>query len=256
MDQKTQGLPYALQLTAEMFDGAGAAGSLYVVIRCDTDVSAIERSSLDELTRKYVEWVDTSSHPDRFRLLWKSILGAASSCMAWRPPEARGAEVSLSPSNEPFTRRCVRVLAMVHELHKAGYQRIRVLPMLSPSGCHWRAIITHAGNVCRDGFTLIDDDIDDALGKVARYTSAQESEYFGWKDAAGLDARNMANLFIKRFPAIAAAGAGLDWAYAGWLTDVLGQAERHGSNGGLIHLIQDWPSEPDYMRRWQPPPPP
>jgi S-DNA-T family DNA segregation ATPase FtsK/SpoIIIE len=40
----------------------------------------------------------------------------------------------------------------------------------------------------------------------------------------------MARRFLTAFPAIAEKGAGLDWPYAGWLTDVLGYAEHGGYN--------------------------
>jgi hypothetical protein len=43
---------------------------------------------------------------------------------------------------------------MVHELHKAGYQRIRILPYLSPSGAYWRCTITTSDNVADDGYHL------------------------------------------------------------------------------------------------------
>jgi hypothetical protein len=42
---------------------------------------------------------------------------------------------------EPHIRRAVRVLAMVGELHKRGYQRLRVMPFMSPSGLYWRCWI-------------------------------------------------------------------------------------------------------------------
>lgn len=155
------------------------------------------------------------------------------------------------PSENASYRRCVRVLAMVHELHKAGYQRLRILPMLSPSGCYWRGVITFADNVAQDGYHILRDEDD----LVARYTSGQDNEYFGWKDAAQASARELAMLFLKRFPEISEKGEGLDWAYAGWLTDVLGYAELGEEKGGLIHLIQDWENEPNYMARWTPPPP-
>ncbi|GGG46532.1 hypothetical protein GCM10010964_37370 [Caldovatus sediminis] len=41
-------------------------------------------------------------------------------------------------------RRSVRVLAMVGDLHKRGYQRVRVMPYMAPSGCHWRCEIVPA----------------------------------------------------------------------------------------------------------------
>jgi hypothetical protein len=38
---------------------------------------------------------------------------------------------------EPHIRRAVRVLSAVGELHKRGYQRLRVMPYMAPSGGFW-----------------------------------------------------------------------------------------------------------------------
>ena len=250
-----QKLREPFEAAAQRFDRQSREGARFVAIRWDADTAAVERGALDDLTRAYVEQAVASAHPDRFRHLWKAVIWEASKQLPWRPPEAQGGNASISPPSDALVRRCIRVLAMVHELHKAGYQRIRVVPMLAPSGCYWRAIITAAENVGPDGYHILDDDMNDVRQIVARYTSGQDSEYFGWKDADHLDARALANLFLQRFPRIAAAGEGLDWSYAGWLTDVLGHAERHGGNGGLIYLIQDGPTDVNYLDRWSPPPP-
>jgi hypothetical protein len=39
---------------------------------------------------------------------------------------------------DPIFRRALRVLRMVHELHKRGRQRLRIVPTMAPSGLHWR----------------------------------------------------------------------------------------------------------------------
>jgi hypothetical protein len=70
-----------------------------------------------------------------------------------------------------------------------------------------------------------------------------------------MSARKLAQRFVERFPSICERSIGLDWAYAGWLTDVLGHAERAQDGGGLIYLITDGYTNPSEMRRWQPPPP-
>lgn len=41
-------------------------------------------------------------------------------------------------------RRAVRVLSMVGELHKRGYQRLRVMLYIAPSGLAWRCTIAAA----------------------------------------------------------------------------------------------------------------
>jgi hypothetical protein len=35
---------------------------------------------------------------------------------------------------------------MVNELHKLGYQRLRIVPRMSPSEMHWRYSVTYIGN--------------------------------------------------------------------------------------------------------------
>jgi hypothetical protein len=197
-----------------------------------------------------------SSNPDRFRLLHKAVIAKAVELHPWRAQDTPGRTISEAPSSDPIWRRCTRVLAMVHELHKAGYQRIRILPFMSGSGCYWRGWITSSDNVQPDGYNLIDWD-DDGTGRtVAKYTSGQDNEFFGWTDAKALSARQLAALFVERFPTIAERGQGCDWAYAGWLTDVLGFAELGVGRGGLVNLINhDFPMDPAYLARWQPPPP-
>jgi hypothetical protein len=231
-------------------------GCRYVVIDLEAAASPFEHSHMGEQLQNWVAILAVSSFAERFCLLAKAVIALAAHEAPWRVPQMRARSISVKPAESSDYRRCVRVLAMVHELHKAGYQRIRVLPMLSPSGSYWRAMITVADNVARDGYHIIDDDPDDREGIVARYSSGQENEFFGWKDAKPLNARELAALFVQRFPVITRRGEGGDWAYAGWLTDVFGEAEAGPDGGSLIHLVQDWAADPSYMRRWQPPPPP
>ncbi len=244
-----------LAASAWHYESAAKAGQRYFTIGLTFDDNAHTRADLDESTRRFVAAAVTSDSPDRFKYLWKAVIGEAARALRWSPPVASRSQISQAPSGDPTVRRCVRVLSMVHELHKAGYQRLRVLPFLSPSGGYWRAWITSSDNVAADGYTLIDWDYEGRGQTIAKYTSGQETEYFGWKDATGLDARQLAQLFLDRFPDICARSVGLDWAYAGWLTDVLGHAERTGTGGDLVYLIHDGDTDPDYMRRWQPPPP-
>jgi hypothetical protein len=162
-------------------------------------------------------------------------------------------QVSTKPTTEQVVRRCTRLLSMAHELHKAGYQRIRISPGLSPSGGYWRCPITYASNVPDDGFTILNFDCEQGL--VASYSSADESGYFNWGSSSEQNARELAARFIESFPLIAERGGGRDWLYAGWLTDVLGRAEQ-GHKTDLPILYADWPIEesPEYLN-WRPPPP-
>jgi hypothetical protein len=145
--------------------------------------------------------------------------------------------VVLVPLKDANERRALRVLAMVHELHKAGYQRLRICPGMSGSGGAWRCTVTPISNVLRSDGALIANF--DAL--TAHYSSAQKNLYFDWLDAKTSTARELANLFIKRFPDIAAAGLGEDWAYAGWYVLMLGFAEQ----GEFPVAYAEWWTEPN-----------
>lgn len=110
-----------------------------------------------------------------------------------------------------------KVLRMVTELHVRGYQRLRISPGMAPSGCCWRCSITPATNISsRHGARMLSWDT-----LAAHYTSGQERKYFGWEDASHVTPSRLAELFIERFPAIAEAGWGSDWVYAGWYLDML-----------------------------------
>jgi hypothetical protein len=233
-----------------------AKGQLFITLDLATGAESFARNEMGEILKAWAGGLAVSSRPDRYRLLHRAMIAKAVELHPWRAPDSPGTPISDAPPSDAVWRRCTRVLSLVHELHKAGYQRIRILPFLSGSGYYWRGWITYAGNVQPDGFNLIDWDDEDRGVMVAKYTSGARNEYFGWTDAKTLGARQLAKLFIERFPRIAEAGRGCDWAYAGWLTDVLGFAELGPGRGGLVNLINhDCPMDPEYLARWQPPPP-
>jgi hypothetical protein len=130
-------------------------------------------------------------------------------------------------------RRAQRVLSMVGELHKLGYQRLRISPGMAPSGMDWRCLITPVDNVLRTHGALV---ASHEEGVVARYSSAMSNRYFDWPDAAAASARELAALFLDRFPLIVRASVGEDWAYAGWYVQMLGVAE----NGHFPMAFNDW----------------
>lgn len=101
---------------------------------------------------------------------------------------------------------------MVAELHVRGYQRLRIAPGMSPSGTSWRCAITPASNILRSHGARLGR----LEGVTAHYTSGNGRQYFGWNDAEHALPDRLAELFVVRFPEIAAAAYGEDWLYAGW----------------------------------------
>jgi hypothetical protein len=102
---------------------------------------------------------------------------------------------------EVHIRRAVRVLTMVGELHRLGYQKLRVMPFMSPSRNAWRCWIgsdtlfyrNHGAYLRDTGFC---DEQSSSLS--ARYTTGAD-HYFDWQDADHDDARSLANKFLARF---------------------------------------------------------
>jgi hypothetical protein len=123
------------------------------------------------------------------------------------------------------------VLAVVGELHKRGYQRLRVMPFMSPSGMYWRCSIGSVKYFYRNHGAILDEEA--AVGPdsvqertcVARYTSGQSNHYFEWQDAQDDDVRSLADKFLMRFHVVADEGKGWDYRYAGWYQRLLGLAE-------------------------------
>ncbi|MFC7477970.1 hypothetical protein ACFQS7_26725 [Dankookia sp. GCM10030260] len=156
--------------------------------------------------------------------------------------------VALRTLPNELARRSARVVTMLGELHKAGFQRLRGLPYMSPSGHHWRLEIGPASLFLRShGALLVSSDalhpslnrnIVAMLEGTARYTSGQatEAEFFGWTDARNDGARELAAKFLNRFPALAEAGKGWDHAYAGWWVRVMGAVEQ----GVFPIAFDDW----------------
>jgi hypothetical protein len=144
---------------------------------------------------------------------------------------------------EPHVRRAVRVLAVVAELHKRGYQRLRVMPFMSPSGAYWRCWIGPVKFFYRNHGAILGEETaagpeEEAQERatIARYTSGQENQYFGWEDTQRDDVRSLADKFLARFRLVADRGQGWDYPYAGWYQRLLGLAEA----GWLPVVLQDY----------------
>lgn len=128
----------------------------------------------------------------------------------------------------PWIRRGVRVIRMVSELHRMGHQLLRIQPYEYPLA--WRCTVAPKEAFSELNGAFVPED----MGQWPTYSSASENEYFGWTDAKSDDARAMAARFVARFPEVAAAGKGRDWAYAGWLLELIGTLERHP---GMVPIV-------------------
>jgi hypothetical protein len=133
-----------------------------------------------------------------------------------------GARAIVDEANK-MVRRGQRLIRMVSELHRLGYQRLRIMPYEAPLA--WRLAIGP-----RDLFSTTNGAWAPYDGKFpAHYTAASGKNYFGWTDAGQDNARQLAEKFLQRFPEVCERALGRDWTYAGWLSELLGVLERHNA---------------------------
>ena len=122
-------------------------------------------------------------------------------------------------------RRCVRLLAAVHELHKQGYQDLVVNCYMAPSGMYWRCALLPFEHLQWNGNGWTE--ISGADIESASYSSGTEgNEYFAWTDAKTDTARELAEKIKERFPRLMEKVDRLNFQYAGWYTYMLGIAEQ------------------------------
>jgi len=116
---------------------------------------------------------------------------------------------------------CRKVLAMVGELHARGYELLRIMPGMSPSGVYWRTAITAAKHITRENGARMDD----LEAPAAYYSIAAEDQFFGWDDADDAGAVRLADLFVARCAEVAEEARGSDPAYVEWYRDMLARTD-------------------------------
>jgi hypothetical protein len=151
----------------------------------------------------------------------------------------------MAKSSLKWVRCSVRILRMVSELHRMGYQRMRVMPHEGPTS--YRVWIAPASAFSRVNGAYC---ADMEMASVC-YFGPSEDKYFDWDDAEYDDARQLAEKFIRRFERVCELGFGSDWAYAGWLADLLAKLEQHPDKLPYIDLTDFIELVPERMT-WLP----
>ena len=133
---------------------------------------------------------------------------------------------------------CRRLLHMVAELHRMGYEQARIAPGVAPSGLFWRLSVTAASNTESANGALMRN-----FDRGANYSSGAGAEYFGWTDASDDSPAELAEKFVERFPDIAAEAKGPDPEYVRWYQEMMVATEPDG----LIYAYADWPGSRDRL---------
>ena len=136
-----------------------------------------------------------------------------------------------SENKDRIIRRCHRVLRMVSELHKLGFQGLRIYPYNSELG-HWRLGI-YTKNHFNSFNSLALNKNYAIVPEPAIYSSANEAQYFDWTDSTSDNSRQLAKKFMLRYEELCTKASFRDWEYAGWYQELIGTIE----SGNLLPSI-------------------
>jgi len=101
-----------------------------------------------------------------------------------------------------------RYFLVIEELHRMGYELIRVCPCVSPNGLSWRCATTVKK------FTLKNCG---AIYRGPEHTAAQTCDgKFKFGDCEGMTTHEIAELFLEKYPHLAQWGKGKDPEYVSW----------------------------------------
>jgi hypothetical protein len=147
-----------------------------------------------------------------------------------------------------------RLLLMLRELHRMGYERLRAVTGLHPSGCFYRIWITPATSTVPPGSDFMaTQNRGVAVGDwvvylsnmdIACYSTGEKADQcFGWTDIAEDSPWQLAKKFIKRFPKVVKEGKGIDPAYSCWYANMIKVTEPEG----LVYMYADWELPSDHI---------
>jgi hypothetical protein len=119
----------------------------------------------------------------------------------------------------------VRLVKMMVELHRRGFQLLRIFPYEYPIA--WRLKIAPKSFFsARNGAYIDPSNFGDQTIDDATYSSSSGLKYFNLENVERLDAEHLAGEFTRAFPRLCEAGLGRDWEYAGWLSELSGHISR------------------------------
>lgn len=110
-------------------------------------------------------------------------------------------------------RMAIHLLESVRVLHERGYQTVRALPYMSPSGMHWRVEISDT-----PFFT------DASARRSVGYSTAGGLEFVGTHVTAMTSPETFADLILRAVPGLAPAD---DPRYAAWYSELLDVVNEH-----------------------------
>lgn len=104
-----------------------------------------------------------------------------------------------------------KLILAVAELHRRGFEKLRLKAGLSPSGGHWRYEL-----MPKEGHPR---------GPRGSLTNQLE---MSWEDDPGSSPEDLADIIISRFPDLIEASKGEDNEYAAWLSAIVEESAPEG----------------------------
>lgn len=121
-------------------------------------------------------------------------------------------------------RRATRLLATVAEMHKRGYQGLRIVPLLDPEPFAWDCALVVPNRVASPGYGSY---TPPDMGSSVPYWSRDGGSGYLWSSRPGSSARQLADQLEEGSLSGWLQSARLDdFAYAGWFLLLLGKAEQ------------------------------
>ena len=146
-----------------------------------------------------------------------------------------------------------RQLLVVRELHRMGFERLRPLAYMAPSGMYWRCEIWPASCFqAQDGvwpayeaLWALEQHL--SLDQQARYSSSTGQVPFDWQDAVFDSPRVLAEKLLERRRELVFSGWGADPEYAEWYRRILEATEPFGVFSAFHDYSQ--PGDPIQLMR-------
>lgn len=215
--------------------------------------------AIDDCTRGILGIPAEVPLPIQYRVAERKVVTAVRVTKEEAPTNEMAQEYApkvLGTGPERFVR---QVLKMVRELHKMGYESLRITPYISFTGKYWRCMVAPSSKFSQDHGALLAASIRKPEKHLPFYTTGQESKYFGWEDATDDDPVRLAEKFVARFPKIVARCKKPDPAYVQWYEEMLRVSEPYG----VVYAFdattdsheQMYIADNDRATRFQKPPP-
>lgn len=136
-----------------------------------------------------------------------------------------------------------RILEMAAELHRRGYQGLRLCPHLSSDGGDWRCFLVPKGRMQAGSSVRFEVGRFLELEPRATFSTGDPTRPFAWTGAEAESPQQWADRFEREFAQTCAESRESDEGYAAWLTRML-------ADTGAVPYAWDNDREYQPMRLW------